>query len=157
MWEVRLANARDKIVCLSLLGTWSGEPWRADQSTILQVLVSIQSMILCEQPWYNEPGREQIENKAQSTKYNNDIRAWTMKYALLPWINAVGAKATVQNDDASAKVTSVWQETAQIYLRANAKEISRSSKLGSSKSKKSTSQNVAAPVDFALRAQGYLD
>ncbi|KAI0896375.1 hypothetical protein F4806DRAFT_61417 [Annulohypoxylon nitens] len=147
----------DGKICLSLLGTWSGEPWRADQSTILQVLVSIQSMILCEQPWYNEPGREQIENKAQSTKYNNDIRAWTMKYALLPWINAVGAKATVKNDDASAKVTSVWQETAQIYLRANAKEISRSSKLGSSKSKKSTSQNVAAPVDFALRAQGYLD
>lgn len=30
-------------VCLSLLGTWSGEPWKADQSTLLQVLVSIQA------------------------------------------------------------------------------------------------------------------
>ncbi|OTA76487.1 hypothetical protein M434DRAFT_42482, partial [Hypoxylon sp. CO27-5] len=72
----------DGKICLSLLGTWSGEPWRASQSTLLQVLVSIQSMILCEQPWYNEPGREDYENKAQSAKYNNDVRTWTMQYAL---------------------------------------------------------------------------
>ncbi|KAI1090803.1 hypothetical protein F5B19DRAFT_494076 [Rostrohypoxylon terebratum] len=147
----------DGKICLSLLGTWAGEPWRADQSTILQVLVSIQSMILCEQPWYNEPGREQTENKSLSVKYNNDVRAWTLKFALLPWINAVGAKDTVQNDDASSKGTSVWQETAQLYLRSNAKEILRSSKLASSKSKKSAAHNIAATVDAALRTQGYLD
>jgi ubiquitin-protein ligase len=44
-------------VCLSLLGTWVGEPWNPNQSTLLQVLVSIQAMILCEEPWYNEPGK----------------------------------------------------------------------------------------------------
>lgn len=30
-------------VCLSLLGTWEGEKWDAKQSTLLQVLVSIQA------------------------------------------------------------------------------------------------------------------
>ena len=43
-------------VCLSLLGTWDGNPeekWTS-KSTLLQVLVSIQSMILNEAPYYNE-------------------------------------------------------------------------------------------------------
>lgn len=48
-------------VCLSILGTWRGgangsENWNADQSTLLQVLVSIQSAILgSEFPYFNEP------------------------------------------------------------------------------------------------------
>lgn len=43
-------------VCLSLLGTWPGRPeeqW-SSSSTLLQVLVSIQSMILIDAPYYNE-------------------------------------------------------------------------------------------------------
>ncbi|KAJ7292799.1 hypothetical protein C8J57DRAFT_1267123 [Mycena rebaudengoi] len=43
-------------VCLSLLGTWPGGPeeqW-SSSSTLLQVLVSIQSMILIDAPYYNE-------------------------------------------------------------------------------------------------------
>jgi ubiquitin-protein ligase len=43
-------------VCLSLLGTWSGPGWIAGKSTLLQVLISIQSLILCEEPYLNEPG-----------------------------------------------------------------------------------------------------
>ena len=42
-------------VCLSLLGTWSGPGWVPGKSTLLQVLVSIQAMILCEEPIANEP------------------------------------------------------------------------------------------------------
>jgi len=33
-------------VCLSLLGTWAGPGWNPAKSTLLQVLVSIQSLIL---------------------------------------------------------------------------------------------------------------
>jgi ubiquitin-protein ligase len=33
-------------VCLSLLGTWSGPGWDPKRSTLLQVLVSIQSLIM---------------------------------------------------------------------------------------------------------------
>ena len=33
-------------VCLSLLGTWSGPGWDPKASTLLQVLVSIQSLIM---------------------------------------------------------------------------------------------------------------
>ncbi|KAH8280961.1 hypothetical protein KR054_005884 [Drosophila jambulina] len=47
-------------VCVSLLGTWSGrdtEVW-SPSSTMLQVLVSIQGLILVDEPYYNEAGYE---------------------------------------------------------------------------------------------------
>lgn len=64
---------QDGKVCLSLLGTWSGPGWIPGRSTLLQVrlltgsyglvdglhfqvLISIQSMILCDEPYLNEPG-----------------------------------------------------------------------------------------------------
>jgi hypothetical protein len=50
------ADNRVQKVCLSLLGTWSGPGWISGQSTLLQVLISIQSLILCEEPYLNEPG-----------------------------------------------------------------------------------------------------
>ncbi|KAJ4893685.1 putative ubiquitin-conjugating enzyme E2 25 [Raphanus sativus] len=48
-------------VCLSLLGTWTGvqtEKWIPNESTMLQVLVSIQGLILNQKPYFNEPGYE---------------------------------------------------------------------------------------------------
>ncbi|CAN8259255.1 unnamed protein product [Cochlearia groenlandica] len=51
-------------VCLSLLGTWSGsqkEKWIPNNSTMLQVLVSIQGLILNKKPYFNEPGHERTE------------------------------------------------------------------------------------------------
>jgi ubiquitin-protein ligase len=49
-------------VCLSLLGTWAGPSWNPAQSTLLQVLVSIQSLILVPEPFFNEPGFERWMN-----------------------------------------------------------------------------------------------
>ncbi|KAI1102532.1 hypothetical protein F4804DRAFT_263076 [Jackrogersella minutella] len=132
----------DGKICLSLLGTWAGEPWRANQSTILQVLVSIQSMILCEQPWYNEPGREENENKAQSARYNNEIRTSTVMHAILPWVKP----------DAPL----FWQETAQKYLRANAKDVLNSVKQAASKSRKGGLINASMLMEAALNSHGYM-
>lgn len=45
-------------VCLSILNTWPGRPeeqW-SPHCTILQVLMSIQSLILVPEPYFNEPG-----------------------------------------------------------------------------------------------------
>ncbi|XP_020866217.1 putative ubiquitin-conjugating enzyme E2 39 [Arabidopsis lyrata subsp. lyrata] len=49
-------------VCLSLIRTWTGktrEKWLPKESTMLQLLVSIQALILNEKPYFNEPGYEQ--------------------------------------------------------------------------------------------------
>lgn len=72
-------------VCLSILGTWSGdksESWNEKTSSLLQVLVSIQAQILVEEPEFNEPGHESsigtdIGNK-RSKQYNQTVRYYTM-------------------------------------------------------------------------------
>ncbi|CAG0915563.1 unnamed protein product [Notodromas monacha] len=63
-------------VCVSLLGTWDGrgsELWSKD-SSLLQVLVSIQGLILNKEPYYNEAGYEKQRGERlaaeNSRKYN---------------------------------------------------------------------------------------
>jgi ubiquitin-conjugating enzyme E2 O len=53
-------------ICLSLLGTWQGdearnEAWIPNQSTVLQVLVSILGLVLVREPYYNEAGFEPLQ------------------------------------------------------------------------------------------------
>ena len=58
----------DGTVCLSLLGTWSGPRWNPQHSTLLQVLVSIQGLILgVEHPYYLEPGHGGWEGQVPSS------------------------------------------------------------------------------------------
>ncbi len=80
-------------VCLSLLGTWSGdkgESWVPEISTFYQVLISIQSLILVEQPYFNEPGYERELNtpqgKIKSDSYNDNIRYETVRVAMINMI-----------------------------------------------------------------------
>lgn len=73
-------------VCLSLLGTWSGgqgESWNPDASSMYQVLVSIQSLILVPEPFFNEPGYEQRSAVPESRRYNEVIREGTIKWAMI--------------------------------------------------------------------------
>jgi baculoviral IAP repeat-containing protein 6 len=77
-------------VCLSLLGTWEGaqgEQWNAETSTIIQVLISIQSLILCAEPYYNEPGFERnygtSVGNAESNRYNEEVFKNNLKFAIL--------------------------------------------------------------------------
>ncbi|XP_041968992.1 baculoviral IAP repeat-containing protein 6 isoform X2 [Aricia agestis] len=80
----------DGKVCLSVLNTWHGRPeekWNAHTSSFLQVLVSIQSLILVPEPYFNEPGYERsrgtrVGNSA-STEYNSTIYQATVRWAML--------------------------------------------------------------------------
>jgi len=80
-------------VCLSLLGTWSGnasETWN-EKSTILQVLISIQSLIFIDKPYFNEPGYENMINsengKKASLEYNKNIYYNTIRWSMIDMIN----------------------------------------------------------------------
>ncbi len=83
-------------VCLSLLGTWSaqkGESWNSSTSTFFQILVSIQSQILIDEPYFNEPGHESWIGKANgiasSKAYNDNIRKYNLDYAINGLIEGV--------------------------------------------------------------------
>ncbi|XP_077981781.1 uncharacterized protein LOC144436793 [Glandiceps talaboti] len=76
-------------VCLSLLGTWEGrggEQWN-ETSTVLQVLISIQSLILVAEPYFNEPGYEQEigtdSGRKHSKEYNQEVKINSIKYAMV--------------------------------------------------------------------------
>ncbi|KAG6911555.1 hypothetical protein DXG01_011857 [Tephrocybe rancida] len=50
-------------VCLSILGTWSGdrdEMWSATRSSLLQAFVSIQGLVLVKEPWFCEPAYDKL-------------------------------------------------------------------------------------------------
>ncbi|XP_062090432.1 uncharacterized protein LOC133796789 [Humulus lupulus] len=73
-------------VCLSLLNTWSGnknEKWIPGTSTMLQVLVSIQGLILNTKPYFNEPGYAQMSGsesgEKRSLQYNESTFILSLK------------------------------------------------------------------------------
>lgn len=83
----------DGKVCLSVLNTWHGRPeekWNAQTSSFLQVLVSIQSLILVPEPYFNEPGYERSRGTPSGTQssreYNTNICQATVRWAMLEQI-----------------------------------------------------------------------
>nr|XP_019009265.1 uncharacterized protein I206_05913 [Kwoniella pini CBS 10737]OCF48046.1 hypothetical protein I206_05913 [Kwoniella pini CBS 10737] len=72
----------DGKVCLSLLGTWQGPGWISGQSTLLQVLISIQSLILCEEPYTNEPGKYSQQLTPASKAYSANVRRMVLVDAM---------------------------------------------------------------------------
>jgi len=83
----------DGKVCLSVLNTWHGRPeekWNSYTSSLLQVLVSIQSLILVSEPYLNEPGYERSRGtpsgNQNSRDYDVNIRQATVKWAMLEHI-----------------------------------------------------------------------
>ncbi|GLJ17158.1 hypothetical protein SUGI_0297070 [Cryptomeria japonica] len=58
-------------ICLSLLNTWTGrgtEVWDPKNSSILQVLVSLQSLVLNAKPYFNEAGYDKQIGRAEAEK-----------------------------------------------------------------------------------------
>ncbi|KAI8937809.1 hypothetical protein NX059_005506 [Plenodomus lindquistii] len=98
-----------KAVCLSLLGTWlsgaKGEDWQPNQSTILQVLISVQAMIFCEEPLGNEPMLLHVGQQAAISKsMNRLVRGHTVKCNLLHYAQHVPV---------------LWKEVVEKHFRAN--------------------------------------
>jgi ubiquitin-protein ligase len=73
-------------VCLSLLGTWQGPGWDPVRSTLLQVLISIQSLIMVDEPFFNEPSFQTRlgtpQGNAASSSYNATVREATLRHAI---------------------------------------------------------------------------
>lgn len=127
-------------VCLSLLGTWQGqdgEKWNAKTSTFLQVMVSIQSLILIEHPYFNEPGWEREMNSAtgkqNSASYNEERQPQTISLAMNDMIKNPpnGFEEVVRNHfrmkkDEIINRTLIWEQNASKHknlIQENRKEF----------------------------------
>jgi len=116
-------------VCLSLLGTWSGgsgESWDPKISTIYQILLSIQSMILVECPFYNEPGYTVPVNYKEAKDnidYNNNLYPATVSYTIINMIKNppkyfedVVIAHFKNKKDHILKTVKNWKITPQLYI-----------------------------------------
>ena len=73
-------------VCLSLLGTW-GHDWQPQLSNLLQVLLSIQAIVMSNEIYFNEPGWTNEmgtpHGEAMNNGYKNLVRYANTKYAMI--------------------------------------------------------------------------
>ncbi|XP_065205955.1 uncharacterized protein LOC135835562 [Planococcus citri] len=131
----------DGKVCLSVLNTWSGRPeekWNPQASSFLQVLVSIQSLILVPEPYFNEPGYETSRGStmaSQSSKtYNSNIMSATVQWAMLDQIrnpspcfkDIIHAHFWLKQNEIREQVAKWSKEVADgTSMRANLQQLSR--------------------------------
>jgi ubiquitin-protein ligase len=102
-------------VCLSLLGTWQGPGWQPNESTLYQLLISIQSLILGESdPYFNEPGFAAQKNTprgtAESQKYNQRIQSYTCAAAILPFLLSSSSSSSSSSKGVSLSSPSPYPE-----------------------------------------------
>lgn len=78
-WRINPNLYEEGKVCLSLLNTWTGrgnEVWDPVSSSILQVLVSLQGLVLNSKPYFNEAGYDKqvgtAEGEKNSLSYNEN-------------------------------------------------------------------------------------
>lgn len=89
-WRLNPNLYEEGKVCLSLLNTWTGrgnEVWDPSSSSILQVLVSLQGLVLNAKPYFNEAGYDKqvgtAEGEKNSLSYNENaflLNCKTMMY-----------------------------------------------------------------------------
>ncbi|KAF1958938.1 hypothetical protein CC80DRAFT_468788 [Byssothecium circinans] len=98
-----------EVVCLSLLGTFDGEQWRPGQSTILQVLISIQAMIFCEDPANNiRPTTGENDVWFKNMSFNQSIHGHTIKLGMLDWMR---------------KPPRLWKDVVDLHFKRNGNKI----------------------------------
>ncbi|XP_061987508.1 putative ubiquitin-conjugating enzyme E2 38 [Populus nigra] len=146
------ANGR---VCLSLLNTWPGrksEKWNSSESTVLQVLVSIQALVLNEKPYYNEPGNGVLPGRAiwekKSNAYSENVFFLSCKTMLFllrrPPKNFEGF------------VASHFREKASVILSACNAYINGQTRVGYYRNDGSCSSGNSSTVDVSDKFKGLM-
>ena len=77
----------DGSVCLSLINTWDGDPcerWNPTYSNILQVLISIQVLVMDNMVIQKEPGFDHLQvDSWENILYSNAVRYNNVKFAMI--------------------------------------------------------------------------
>ena len=77
-------------VCLSIINTWGGDPeemWNPSYSTLMQVFLSIQALVMNNDVIQKEPGYEGYEtNSIENRDYVTIVKYGNLKYAMIDMI-----------------------------------------------------------------------
>lgn len=113
-------------VCVSLLGTWSGrgsENW-TKESNLLQVLLSIQALILVKEPYFNEAGYE-----SQRGTVSGELNSrWYTDMVVLRMVQHVTkfVTSTPQPFKDDAELKALMREIVPSFLARNRKLLAAS-------------------------------
>ncbi|CAD8164661.1 unnamed protein product [Paramecium pentaurelia] len=111
-------------VCLSLLGTW-GDNWKPNESTLWQILISIQAMVMSEYVYFNEPGWESsmgtVDGEKNNRGYCNIVKLANIRYAMIEQLQKppVGFEEVIQKSfylrkDVIIKEVQQWIDEADL-------------------------------------------
>ncbi|KAI5698747.1 hypothetical protein M8J75_011563 [Diaphorina citri] len=129
-------------VCVSLLGTWSGrgtEVWTT-QSTLLQILISIQGLILNAEPYYNEAGYERqraTQNGQENARMYNEM-------VLLKLVAAMGGTLV--------SPPGVFEKETRRHFRQRADKFTRRLEYWSRVSAEMSEGSVNGVVETSIRS-----
>jgi baculoviral IAP repeat-containing protein 6 len=109
-------------------------------------------MVFCEEPWYNEPGRESQRNAVASENENTTLQGHTIQYAMLPWLQKLpvgkqSARAEAQSGDTDMYV---WSDVVRRHFAANGKAILETVKRWKGK-------RMVDELSAAMQKHGFLD
>ncbi|EGG13927.1 Putative ubiquitin-conjugating enzyme E2 [Cavenderia fasciculata] len=114
-------------VCLSLLGTWHGnknEQWQPGFSNLLQVLISIQGLILgYKEPYFLEAGYESqlgtIIGKRNSSLYNEEVYLLTLETLMFYNNNKPTVFESIITNHINDKIKDVLTRLDQLLDQSN--------------------------------------
>lgn len=117
-------------VCLSIINTWSGRPeeqWNPSSSTLLQVMLSIQSLVMDNDILQKEPSFHNLpRNSPENLGYQQEVMYGNIKFAMIDMIRnpPIGMEEIVRNHF-KIKKTEI-QNTIKLWienLRKNSKSF----------------------------------
>ena len=117
----------DGTVCTSLLGTWSGkdsESW-TEKSNLLQVLLSIQALILSKDPYYNEAGYD----KHRGTQEGVENSRLYNEMAILNLVSSMTATVKCKHPIFDKEIRNHFQKHGQRTIERYKSWLSYSNKL----------------------------
>ncbi|KAI9722190.1 MAG: hypothetical protein M1828_004873 [Chrysothrix sp. TS-e1954] len=110
----------DGKVCLTILGTWPGaksEMWQPGISSLYQVFLSMQMLILNDNPIANEPGYDKVDKShPHAIKYAQRLEAINVSCAILPWLSDRAQDKRSQQ---------AWGEIVRPYFKMNHADIAK--------------------------------
>lgn len=125
-WRINPNLYEEGKVCLSLLNTWTGrgnEVWDPKSSSILQVLVSLQGLVLNSKPYFNEAGYDKqigtAEGEKNSLSYNENtflLNCKTMMYLMRKPPKVIYQILLSDHFGLRVHISFNWQTIPVIYL-----------------------------------------
>jgi hypothetical protein len=108
-------------------------------------------MVFCDEPYYNEPGREAALNAAASDAENRALQGHTVEHAMLFWLNklplSTGKAAVMASTELDMQI---WGDVVWKHFETHGKQMLETVKGWKGK-------RMVSELTTGLKSRGFLD